>query len=106
MTRQYPDTEADLKALRKTVRRLRLFVVVAVIYLIGQTIEFRLTFASMAESNQAALRSAARNNNLTISYESPSFIGPWGFWAVVGLVVVYAIYRGIRRWWNQGRVQA
>jgi hypothetical protein len=72
-----------------------------ILWLVGQIIELNRTIDSMGESTQSSLRAAARNNTLTIAYDHPSLIGPWGgswiFRGIVLLIVLLAIVRWIIR---------
>ena len=92
--------------LRRPRRRVFTLTNILIVWLIGQIFEYRRALSSMADSNESALRSAARNNTLTIPYDSPSFIGPWGdswiFWIVVGIVVAFLFVRWVLRKVRQG----
>lgn len=83
--------------LHRPRRRVFTLTNILIFWLIGQIFEHRRALSSMADSNESALRSAARNNNLTVTYDSPSFIGPWGdswiFWVVVGVIVLCLVIR-------------
>lgn len=104
MTCNCPDVQTQLNKLRKTVRRLLIIGGAIIIWLIGQVFELNSALAGKIEITKTTLRGAARDNTLNITYEHPSLIGPWWFWVPVCLIVVYIVFRALRRWWHRGNV--